>query len=420
LPDTLRSLDPAGVVIAGAGAAGLAAAIHIRRFDPSRAVVLLERARKPGAKILVSGGSRCNVTNTIVNARDFNGGRTRMIQRVFDAFTAGDTVRFFSDLGVPLHEEANGKLFPNSNRSRDVLDALLNEAARVGVTLVGDCRVIAIDKHADRFEIQTTQGALTVETVVMATGGQSLPKSGSDGTGFAFAQHLGHTIVQTTPALVPLILDDRESIHRQISGVSQDVDLSLWIDGRIATKLSGSMLWTHTGVSGPVAMNLSRHWLRACEQGRQAAVTASFCPGRSFDEVDAMLVTRAAESPRASIHTILSTVVPASVASAMLSVLTIDGATTAAHLTREHRRRLVRGLVEWPLPVAGSRGYTYAEATAGGVNLDEIDPGRMESRRCPGLFLIGEVLDVDGRIGGFNFQWAWSSAFVAARAITGR
>jgi predicted Rossmann fold flavoprotein len=418
------------VAIVGAGAAGLAAAIFTRRFNAARSVVLLDGARAPGAKILVSGGSRCNVTNATVTERDFWGGKPSVIRKVLRAFPVDDTVAFFREIGVSLHEEAGGKLFPDTNRARDVLTALLRESDRVGATLLSGQRVIDVvrvhdqaktaskpSRTGDGFRIITDRGELTASTVVLATGGQSLPKSGSDGAGFAIARRLGHTIVPTTPALAPLLLDAVDGVHAAVSGVSQDVELAVRVDGAVAIRLTGSLLWTHFGISGPVALNASRHWLRAQLEGRPVAMTVNLRPGRQFDEVDADWQRLASANPRAAVQTALASMLPASVAAAILRQLALDGAVTLAHFPRDDRRRLSRALVEFPLPVTGSRGYTYAEATAGGVALAEIDAATMASRACPGLSCVGEILDVDGRIGGFNFQWAWSSGFVAGRAL---
>jgi predicted Rossmann fold flavoprotein len=411
------SADTFDVIVIGAGAAGLTTAIFARRFAPERTVLVLDGAKKPGAKILVSGGSRCNVTNTEVSERDFWGGRRTMVRRVLRSFTAAETAAFFRDLGVTLHEEADGKLFPDSNRSRDVLNALLGALDASGAELRADHRVLAVEPSPCDFRIVTTRGELRARSVVVATGGQSLPKTGSDGAGYGFAVRAGHSIVATTPALTPLVLDDERSFHREVAGASHDVELAIWIDGAIATRLAGPLLWTHVGASGPVAMNASRHWLRAQVDGRSVTVTLSCAPGESLETVDARLRDAASASPKGSVHAAVSTFVPASVAAALLGRLAIDPKTPLAHLARDDRRRAARALVEWPLPIAGTRGYSHAEATAGGVALDEIDPATMESRVCAGLFFVGEVLDVDGRIGGFNFQWAWSSAFVAGRAL---
>jgi predicted Rossmann fold flavoprotein len=405
------------VAIVGAGAAGLTTAIFARRFNRSQSVVLLDGARAPGAKILVSGGTRCNVTNAIVSERDFWGGTPPAVRRVLRAFPVSETISFFRGIGVALHEEAGGKIFPDTNRARDVLDALLRESGALGVQLMPGYRVLGIEPCEGGFRIDTGQGALNASAAVLATGGQSLPKSGSDGAGFAIARHLGHTIVPITPALAPLLLDASDTVHRAVSGVSQDVDLAIRVNGAVAVRLTGSLLWTHFGISGPVALNASRHWLRAQLEGTPVAITANFRPGEQFDDVDADWQRRATANPRTSVQAALASYLPASVAAAILRQLAVDGTVTLAHFPRDDRRRLTRALVEFPLPVTGSRGYTFAEATAGGVALAEIDAATMASRVCPGLFCVGEILDVDGRIGGFNFQWAWSSGFVAGRAL---
>ncbi len=406
-----------GVAIVGAGAAGLATAIFIRRLNPSVSVTLLDGAARPGAKILVSGGSRCNVTNASVSERDFWGGRSTIVRRVLRAFTASQTVEWFASLGVTLHEEAHGKLFPDSNRSRDVLDALLREVHACGAVLKPATRVTDVARSTDGFVVHTGDAVHEADVVVLATGGQSLPKTGSDGAGLAIARRLGHTIVPTTPALAPLTLEQQSAFGTCVQGVAQDVELSIWIDDVVAMRLSGALLWTHFGVSGPVVLDGSRHWLRAQLDGRDVRVSLNLLPGEGFEDVDTALTRLAASRPRTSLQTATAELLPSSVASAALRHLQLDETTPLARLTRVDRRRLAHALVEWPLGVTGSRGYNYAEATAGGVALEEINPATMASRRCEGLYLVGEMLDVDGRIGGFNFQWAWSSARAAARGI---
>ena len=414
-----RDVVSVDVAIVGAGAAGLAAAIFVKRADQALAVHVLDGAKRPGAKILISGGTRCNVTNRVVSERDFWGGRRTIVRRILQSFTADQTVELFGGLGVALHEESDGKLFPDSGRARDVLNALLRGTEVARVSLLADHRVLEVEPADGGFRVVTAHGGVLARSVVLATGGRSLPKTGSDGAGYELARRFGHTIVPTTPALAPLVLDAAHegAIHRALSGVSHDVELAVWIDGRVSTRLQGSLLWTHFGISGPVALNASRHWLRAGIEGRPVRVTANFCPGGAFETEEIRWTTLCLERPKATVLGALSERLPASVAAALIQALHIDPARQLAHLTREDRRSLVRALLEWPLPVSACRGYNVAEATAGGVALDEIDPATMESRLRPGLYLIGEMLDVDGRIGGFNFQWAWSTAFVAARAL---
>jgi predicted Rossmann fold flavoprotein len=214
--------------------------------------------------------------------------------------------------------------------------------------------------------------------------------------------------------------DKPYSIHRRLPGVAVDAAITVWVDGALALRLSGALLWTHFGVSGPVVLNASRHWARARIEDRGVRLTLSFHPGASFDEVEARWISGPHVRQGATVRSLLASDVPDALALAILAVLAIPANRPLAELTRDDRRRLVHALTEWPLPVLDTRGYNYAEATAGGVALEEIDPGTMESRVCPGLYLVGEILDVDGRIGGFNFQWAWSTAFVASRALARR
>jgi predicted Rossmann fold flavoprotein len=410
------------VVIVGAGAAGLATAIFARRRAPRSRVVLLDGARAPGAKILVSGGGRCNVTNAAVGASDFNGSRPASIRRILQSWPASASVTFFRELGVPLHEEANGKLFPDSHRSRDVLDALVREVRRQGVDFRTEHRVTGIAPSAAGFTIDTSRGPLLAATVVLATGGLSLPKTGSDGAGYQFARDLGHTIVPTTPALVPLLLDASAPLqfHADVSGVSQMARLTVHVDGRAKVQVEGSLLWTHFGISGPAALDVSRHWLRCQLEGRHPLLSANLAPGTSFESLEARWLDLSARQPKSTVVHALATMVPASVAEAMVRRLDQGMDTQLGRLTRSDRRLVINRLLEWPLAVTGSRGYTFAEVTAGGVPLSEVDPRTMASRVCPGLFLVGEVLDVDGRLGGFNFQWAWSTAKVAGDGTAAR
>lgn len=413
-------LPPAtDVAIVGAGAAGLATAIFTRRSHPGAEVLLLDGARKPGAKILVSGGGRCNVTNVVVTEADFWGGKATLVRRVLRALPAEATVAFFADLGVALHEEAGGKLFPDTNRAHDVLDALLRGVGESGGTLCADTRVNGISRDGAAFVLDTSAGMVRARAVVLATGGRSLPKTGSDGGGYAIARSLGHTLVPQTPALAPLVLDPDTpyTIHERLSGVAVDAELTVWIDGAVAVRLRGAMLWTHFGISGPVALNASRHWANAKAAKRGVRMSLNVYPERQFDEIDALWVRLARERPGAVLRRSLAADVPDALAMAMLDVLHLPHDLALADLTRDDRRRLVHAATEWPLPVIDTRGYNYAEVTAGGVPLTEIDPGTMQSRVCPGLYFVGEILDVDGRIGGFNFQWAWSTAALAGRGL---
>ncbi|MEK7711371.1 MAG: aminoacetone oxidase family FAD-binding enzyme, partial [Planctomycetota bacterium] len=219
----------------------------------------------------------------------------------------------------------------------------------------------------------------------------------------------------TTPGLAPLVLDG--DFHAPLSGIAQDVELTLAIEGDKPIRIRGAMLWTHFGVSGPVVLDASRHWHRATLEGRKVSMSANLLPGCDFATAEKKLIDLAAVQPKTLLPNGLATLIPARAAEAIVARLRIEPRIVMAHLNKDVRRALVHALVECPLPVRDSRGYNFAEVTAGGVPLTEIDPATMASRVCPGLFLVGEILDVDGRIGGFNFQWAWSSGYVAADSL---
>jgi predicted Rossmann fold flavoprotein len=405
------------IVIVGAGAAGLATAIFAGRLTRA-SIRVLDGAARPGAKILVSGGSRCNVTNAVVSERDYWGGRRAVIKRVLSRLPVRETIAFFEEIGVRLEQEPTDKLFPRSNRSRDVLDALLGAARAANVSISAGTRVHNIRRDESGFTVESSAGRLSATAVVMATGGLSLPKTGSDGAGLEIARALGHSIVPTTPALAPLIV--RDGFNERLSGVAQDVELALRVDGRITERIAGAMLWTHFGVSGPAALDMSRHYLRARVKGGQPTITVSFGRSGTFETVNARLARMTADRPRTTIQSAVAELVPGSVAAALLGHAGEDGATKLGSLSRERRRAITHALTALPLQVVDSRGYNFAEATAGGISLDEIDPSSMESRRCRGLYLVGEMLDVDGRLGGFNFQWAWSSGRAAAEGLARR
>ena len=410
-------VDTADVVIVGAGAAGLAAAVFCARAaSPASRVICVDGAKTVGAKILVSGGSRCNVTNRVVTERDFWGGDPRVIRDVLRAYPVSRVIAFFEELGVRLLEEEGGKFFPESNRARTVLDALIKALSTSGAELHTGCRISGVQAAGENFVLTSGDGRVyRAPYVVLATGGRSLPKTGSDGTGYEFARFFGHGYVETTPALVPLVLDDSQ--HARLSGIAHPATVTVRSVGVPPVRLTGAMLWTHFGVSGPVILNASRHWLRSRLAGHDATVVISVVPGETFASIERWLHDEQRSRPRALVRTVVASRVPAAVADVWTDRGGINPSTTLSHLTREDRRRLIHALIEMPLDVRDSRGYNYAEVTAGGIPLKEIDAATMESRVHPGLYLIGEMLDVDGRIGGFNFQWAWSSAWVAAAAI---
>ena len=408
----------ADLAIVGAGAAGLFAAIHAGRAalaaGRSLSIVALDGARKLGAKVLVSGGGRCNVTNIRVAEHDYAGSSAPAIRRVLGRFPVERTVSFFRDAGVSFYEEPdNGKLFPTTDSARTILDALLREATSAGVRLLHPARVTGIVRGEDRFRVESDAGPVVARRVILATGGQSLPKSGSDGSGFGLARALGHSVAEpVVPALVPLVLPGGHWI-RDLTGLALPCTFTLEsAKGKALATASGSTLCTHTGLSGPATLDISRHWLVSRVHAPDARLLLDWLPAVPAADLEGALLAAGARGALGVLKCHLTERLAR-------CLCTAAGAPPAGDLPRDARRRLVETVKRTPLPVVGDRGWNVAEATAGGVPLSEARLESMESRICPGLHFAGEILDVDGRIGGFNFQWAWASGFVAGRAAAG-
>ena len=410
----MRSMDRADLVIVGGGAAGLAAAIAAGQRKGSRRVILLDGAKSLGAKILVSGGGRCNVTHEAVTAADFFGNR-RIIKNVLAAWSVQHTLEWFAGMGVELKREATGKLFPTTDKARTVLNALLERCHALNVDVQAGRRVRGIERSDGRFTVQSSGGAILAGSVILATGGRSLPKSGSDGSGYALARALGHSVTSTVPALVPLILHER-MFHGTLSGLSHDATLTTVVGGKPVDVRTGSLLWTHFGVSGPVVMDASRFWTWAREQGDRADVYANLVPNWTEEAARRWFMTQAAASPRRSLAKTLALALPERLAEAVCASVDGDPLMAVAQVSRGVREALVAAITRLPLPVTNDRGWNYAEVTAGGIPLEEVNYRTMESKFVPGLYVIGEILDCDGRIGGFNFQWAWATGYVAGCA----
>ncbi len=406
------------IAIIGAGAAGLMTAIHAGRglMGSGKRVVVLDGASTIGVKILVAGGGRCNVTHHAVDEKQYAGGSRNTIKKVLRQFDVPETVAFFKELGVELKREETGKLFPKTDRAQTVLEAMLREIDRVNVEIRNPWRVGAIEKRADQtgetFIISRANSAETIEAtrVVLATGGMALPKSGSDGGGYALATSLGHSLTRHRfPALVPLIVGDDSRWLTELSGISARAAVEVRAgSGKRLARYENDLLMTHFGLSGPAVMDASRWLTEARFADAGAHLRIAWVMGETFESVEQSLMSL---GTRRVVHWVREKL-PERLALALCAQAGVPEQATGATLTKDARRALAHALVEMPVDIARDRGFTHAEATAGGVTLSEIDPNTMHSRVCPGLTLVGEILDVDGRIGGFNFQWAWATGAV--------
>ena len=288
---------------------------------------------------------------------------------------------------------------------------------RIGIQHVRDSAAFSSEVRGQRVSDWSLPAVepdewIEADAVVLATGGLSFPRTGSDGVGYALARSLGHTIVAPVPALTPLVASDPLCTIAQ--GVTMETELTLWVDGRRSVSVQGSLLITHFGYSGPVALDLSRHWLRA--EGQSRRVTASLVPGSTRETLQRDWIDAVARTPLLTARRFLAERVPDRIAVHVCGEGGVDVAVAIGQVDRSRRAAVIERMVERELPVSGTLGYEKAEVTAGGVAVEEVDPATMESRVAPGLFLCGEILDVEGRLGGFNFQWSWSSGTVAGKA----
>lgn len=409
-------LDRLPIVVIGAGAAGMTAAIFAA--EQGRPTLLLERTRDGGRKILISGGGRCNVLPSRMDpGQYFTASSRNSLKKILLSWPLDDQRRWFEEVvGIRLALEAeSGKLFPESNRARDVRDALLDLARRRGARLRFDSYVVGLEPPAaegEPWRVRMEGGqAIEAAAVIIATGGLSVPQTGSDGTGLRIVKQLGHTLNETYAALTPLT--SQPAAHGHLAGVSLTAHLEAPLE-RGSLEARGGFLFTHRGYSGPSVLNVSHAAVRA----KNAAGQPIFARWTKMDAAawERLLLERSG----GTVLGLLRRHLPTRLADTLLAECGVDEARTLPQLRRDERTRLVEALTRYRLPWTGDEGYKKAEVTGGGVPLGEVDPRTLESRVVPGLFLCGEILDCFGPIGGYNFCWAWATGRAAGLGAAGR
>lgn len=399
------------VVILGAGPAGLMAAISCA--EANLRTLMLDGHKTLGAKLLISGGGRCNVTHLKVSERDFQTGQPRAVRNILRAFPPERTLAFFKKLGVEMVLEEGTKFFPKEQSAKVILQALLQSARRAGTMIHQNKKVKNVSKEHEIFRVAGEDFEYFSKALVVATGGLSYPGTGSDGSGYLLAKSLGHKIIPTTPALTPLITDDAD--WKSLAGITLPVGLSLFADGKITAQSKGALLFTHVGFSGPAVLDISGRWLRS--EAKQKNLLVNFLPAHREADIAAEFSREVMAHPDRSWKRGLTQYFPERLVKVLLEKRSIDPGKRLDQLAKIERETFLRSLFRFPVKVTGFQGYEKAEVTAGGVDLLEVDAKTLESNLCSGLFFAGEVLDVDGRIGGFNLQWAWASGVVAGRSI---
>ena len=399
------------VVVIGAGAAGLLAAIAAA--ERGRRTLLLEKNRKPGVKILMSGGTRCNLTHATDNRGivEAFGPPGRFLHSALAALSVQDTIYLFEAEGVATKVEETGKIFPVSNRAADVLAALLRRLERSGATLALGEPVLDLSRSETGLSVTTPHRVIAASHVILTSGGQSYPGSGTTGDGYSFAARFGHTIVTPRPALVPLTV--AESWVAELRGVTiDDVALRILDNQTPLASRRGSFLFAHFGLSGPVVLDVSRA-VTGHPRPESLKVEIDLLPALSEQEVDEFLRSESSEAGKRQLAGVLAARLPRRLCDVLLPLAGMPIDRKAAALSREERHRLTQIVKKLTLPITGSLGFKKAEVTAGGVALEEVDSRTMQSKRVPALFVAGEVLDLDGPIGGYNFQSAFSTGWLA-------
>lgn len=385
------------VVVIGAGAAGMICAIEAGKRG--RSVLVLDHAAKPGEKIRISGGGRCNFTNIHTSPKNFLSGNPHFCISALSRYTQRDFIALVERHGIAYHEKTLGQLFCDGS-ARLIIDMLVEEMQDRGVELVLSTEVRGVDKTGEGFVLALSTGTVACRSLVVACGGKSIPKMGASGFGYELATRFGVAVVETRPALVPLTFDAR-TLERlaPLAGNAVDAEVAC---GK--TRFSEAMLFTHRGLSGPSILQISSYWREGDE------IRIAMLPGADVAEL-----LRAARrvNGRQAVQTALANHLPKRLAQAVAERTGIDG--NLADLTDLQMKTVDAAVNDWRIKPAGSEGYRTAEVTLGGVDTNALDQKTMQTKSVPGLFFIGEVVDVTGWLGGYNFQWAWSSGWVAGQ-----
>lgn len=401
------------VLIIGAGAAGLMCAIEAGKRG--RKVSLLDHSNKAGKKILMSGGGRCNFTNLDVNAGNFISHNPHFCKSALSRFTQWDFIAMVNDYKIPYHERDLGKLFCNDS-AKDILNMLLAECSKVGVSLRLDCAIKSFEKTPvdatsnGEFRVATSVGTFQARSLVIATGGLSIPKMCGSPLGYKVAEQFGHHIWPTAAGLVPFTLQPHDKeLYAPLSGIAVHSHVT-----NERAEFKENILFTHRGLSGPAILQISSYW----QPGE--AVDINLLPDLDIVEY---LKTRQLSQPRTQVKTVLADFLPKRVIAILLAPeqagATLQGTTLLDKPLQEVSHTafiaIAQQLQHWQIKPNGSEGYRTAEVTLGGVDCNELSSKTMESSKVPGLYFIGEVVDVTGWLGGYNFQWAWSSGWCAGQ-----
>ncbi len=418
------------LLIIGGGAAGQMAAISAKRNNPNLTVAIIDRTFALGRKILVCGAGRCNITNINLDTdveKRYYGANPQFIRSIFSQFSYKDIVSFFNELGVELYVERKtdiGKLFPITDQAKTITSLLENELKILGIDVHLNTEVTSF-KVDNGFNLNTNilnqEGKVTENKVytskylIISAGGKTYPALGSNGTGYSLVQNLGHSIITPVPSALPLV--SKNPLSHELQGTKMEIEVTSIIDSQPIKTRTDDVMFTQYGFSGPAILNVSREISiqinRLNKQNVQLKL--NFFPGKTFEDVKNLLTLRWNKRPSLTLEESMYGLFPNKIPSALLKVINIDKNTIVNKLTTEQINRLVASLTAYTVDITATRGWNEAEFTAGGIDTNEIIESTLESKLINNLYFCGEILDVDGDVGGFNLSWAWSSGFVAGK-----
>lgn len=400
------------VMIIGGGASGLTAAIAAARQGAD--VTVLEHMDRVGKKILSTGNGRCNMTNLSMRAEFYRCSQKQFPMKVLDRFSVWDTLTFFDELGI-VTKNRNGYIYPNSDQASAVLDTLRLEAEHTGVKILCGCQVRSarqIKKGGRRqFQVETDQGTVSGDSLILATGSKAAPATGSDGSGYELAKAFGHQIIKPLPALVQLRCEGKQ--YKQLAGIRCEASLKMMVDGKAVTGEEGELQLTEYGISGIPVFQISRFASVALDDGKQVTVMIDFLPSQSRDESRRFLKKRIGRMEYRSCGDLLMGVLNKKLALVLLKLSGIRQDEAVGAVKQPQWDRLLANLKCYEAKVTSTNSFEQAQVCCGGVDTRDVRPDTMESRLVPGLYLAGELLDVDGICGGYNLQWAWSTGMIA-------
>ncbi|WP_105615929.1 BaiN/RdsA family NAD(P)/FAD-dependent oxidoreductase [Vallitalea okinawensis] len=397
------------VIVVGGGASGLMAAIIAAREGAS--VVLLEKLSRVGKKILATGNGRCNISNRFADSQYYHGKNKKFILSAFNQFTVDKTINFFEEIGVHIKEESSGKLYPYSDQASSVLDLLRYELGRLQIEEICDAEVTKINRNKKGFKISTKDNkTFYSDKVIVAVGGKAAPNLGTNGA-YDLVERLGHHKTNIFPALVQIRLE--ADFLKALKGVKLIGCCRVLSNGKCLREEQGEILFTDYGISGPPILQLSRKVGESIDKKESTHLSVDMIPEYTHEELRDLLLFRYHNMPNKTVEESLQGLMNKRLCRVLVKVANIDLQKKCSELSKKERERLIKVIKELTLKATGTQSWMNAQVTAGGILTNEVNPSTLESKYVKGLYLTGEILDIDGDCGGFNLQWAWSSGYVA-------